>query len=316
MSLLASLNFSLAITGPICLVLILGILLKRWGLLPDAFVDGASRLVFQVTLPALLFLSVVRTDFSAMPSPWLVVYGIAATVISFLLLEWVASHWIGERQQRGIFVQGSFRGNMGIMGLAYVQNAYGTEGIGAAALYVGAVTVLYNVLAVITLTRSLGGEQGWRPIARGIVRNPLIIAIVSGLTFSLLGLKLPQLLLTTGHYFANLTLPLALLCTGASLNLNVLRGDPRLTGWATANRLCLIPVLMVIGAMLLGFSPQALGILFLLSSTPTAAASYVMTRAMGGDSVLAANIIATTTLGSLVSTSIGAALMSYLGLMA
>ncbi|MEG3027941.1 MAG: AEC family transporter, partial [Aeromonas sp.] len=55
--------------------------------------------------------------------------------------------------------------------------------------------------------------------------------------------------------------------------------------------------------------------LFLISSTPTAAASYVMTRAMGGDSVLAANIIATTTLGSLVSTSLGAALMNYLGLM-
>jgi predicted permease len=41
----------------------------------------------------------------------------------------------------------------------------------------------------------------------------------------------------------------------------------------------------------------------------------MMTRAMGGDSALAANIIATTTLGSLVTTSLGAALMNYLGLM-
>ncbi|MGL5539019.1 MAG: AEC family transporter, partial [Aeromonas veronii] len=70
-----------------------------------------------------------------------------------------------------------------------------------------------------------------------------------------------------------------------------------------------------LGAALLGFSHLELGILFLISATPTAAASYVMTRAMGGDSVLAANIIATTTLGSLLTTSLGATLMNYLGLM-
>ncbi|WP_323098041.1 AEC family transporter, partial [Serratia marcescens] len=168
---------------------------------------------------------------------------------------------------------------------------------------------------VITLTRSLGGSKGIKPILKGIAKNPLIIAILSALPFGLLGIELPQLVITTGNYFANMTLPLALLCTGASLNLKALRGGALLTGWATVNRLFCIPVLLVMGAWALGFSPQALGILFLISSTPTAAASYVMTRAMGGDSVLAANIIATTTLGSLVSTSLGAALMNYLGLM-
>ncbi|HAU4874510.1 AEC family transporter [Aeromonas hydrophila] len=313
MDLLASLHFSLSITGPICVVLLLGIWLKQLGLLPDSFVESASRLVFQVTLPALLFLSMVRTDFSTMPSPWLILYGLLGTLTGFLVLELLAARFIPERRQRGIFVQGSFRGNMGIMGLAYVQNAYGAEGIGAAALLVGSVTVLYNVLAVITLTRSLGGSKGIKPILKGIAKNPLIIAILSALPFGLLGIELPQLVITTGNYFANMTLPLALLCTGASLK--ALRGGALLTGWATVNRLFCIPVLLVMGAWALGFTPQALGILFLISSTPTAAASYVMTRAMGGDSVLAANIIATTTLGSLVSTSLGAALMNYLGLM-
>ena len=315
MDLLASLHFSLSITGPICLVLVLGIWLKRLGLLPDSFVESASRLVFQVTLPALLFLSMVRTDFSTMPSPWLILYGLLGTLAGFLVLEVLAARFISEQKLRGIFVQGSFRGNMGIMGLAYVQNAYDPEGIGAAALLVGSITVLYNVLAVITLTRSLGGGKGLAPILKGIVKNPLIIAILAALPFGLLGIELPQLVITTGNYFANMTLPLALLCTGASLNLKALRGGAMLTGWATVNRLCCIPVLLVLGAWALGFSPQALGILFLISSTPTAAASYVMTRAMGGDSALAANIIATTTLGSLVTTSLGATLMNYLGLM-
>lgn len=172
MDLLASLHFSLSITGPICLVLVLGIWLKRLGLLPDSFVESASRLVFQVTLPALLFLSMVRTDFSTMPSPWLILYGLLGTLAGFLVLEVLAARFIGEQKLRGIFVQGSFRGNMGIMGLAYVQNAYGPEGIGAAALLVGSITVLYNILAVITLTRSLGAERGSPPYSRGSSKTP------------------------------------------------------------------------------------------------------------------------------------------------
>lgn len=315
MDLLASLLFSLSITGPICVVLLLGILLKRLGLLPDPFTESASRLVFQVTLPALLFLSILGTNFATMPSLWFIGYGLLATVISYLVLELLAGRFIGEQRLRGIFVQGSFRGNSAIIGLAYVQNAYGHAGLGAAAFYVGAVTVLYNILAVITLTRSLGGATGIRPILLGIIKNPLIIAIVAALPFTLLGIKMPQLLLTTGSYFANMTLPLALLCTGASLSLDALRGGAAIAGWASIMRLCLIPAAFTLGAALLGFSHLELGILFLISATPTAAASYVMTRAMGGDSVLAANIIATTTLGSLVTTSLGATLMNYLGLM-
>ncbi|WP_404852791.1 AEC family transporter, partial [Escherichia coli] len=128
----------------------------------------------------------------------------------------------------------------------------------------------------------MGGGKGIKPILNGIAKNPLIIAILSALPFGLLGIELPQLVITTGNYFANMTLPLALLCTGASLNLKALRGGAMLTGWATVNRLFCIPLLLVLGAWALGFSQQALGILFLISSTPTAAASYVMTRAMGG----------------------------------
>ena len=95
--------------------------------------------------------------------------------------------------------------------------------------------------AVITLTRSLGAER-LAPILKGIVK-PLIIAILAALPFGLLGIELPQLVITTGNnYFANMTPPLALLCTGASLNLKDLRGGATLTGWAMVNfRLCCIP---------------------------------------------------------------------------
>lgn len=52
---IAQLQFSATITGPICLMLGLGVLFKRINLINENFIEVASRIVFQVTLPAMRF---------------------------------------------------------------------------------------------------------------------------------------------------------------------------------------------------------------------------------------------------------------------
>ena len=127
--------------------------------------------------------------------------------------------------------------------------------------------------------------------------------------------KLPAILLQTGEYFAQMTLPLALLCTGASLSLKALRADSRNALIASSGKLLIVPFIITLCGYWLGFRGMDLGILFLMTSSPTAAASYIMVRAMKGNSVLAANIIAITTFGSILVASIGIALLRHLDLM-
>ncbi|WMC10286.1 AEC family transporter [Oceanimonas pelagia] len=310
-----SLLFSLSITGPICLLLLLGFFLRRTQMMNEGFIDGASKLVFNITLPILLFTSIVSADLSQMASPALIVYGIAATLGAFIVLEWLATRLTAEKALRGILVQGAFRANMGIVGLAYVHNAYGSQGVAAMAFYVACLTILFNILAVITLSRSLSNDPQVRPgpIALGIVKNPLIIGIVAALPFALCSWPVPEILMKTGQSLAQMTLPLALLCTGASLNLKSGREDTGLLPAITLLRLILLPGAITLGAWVIGFEGAELTMLFLINASPTAAASYVMVRAMGGNAVLAANIIAVTTLGSLLTTSLGATLLGALG---
>ncbi|MFD1009167.1 MULTISPECIES: AEC family transporter [Oceanisphaera] len=316
---ISSLLFALSITGPICLLLLLGFGLRRSQMMNEGFIDGASKLVFNIALPMLLFTSIAQTDFSQMVSFTLIVYGIAATLIAFFLLEWLANHLTDNKQLRGIIVQGAFRANMAIVGLAYVNNAYGQQGVAAAAMYVACLTILFNILAVITLTRSLhqGPDLRTMPLiksmVKGIIKNPLIIGIVAALPFAASNWTLPSMLMQTGQYLAQMTLPLALLCTGASLSLKSNKEETGLLPAVTLLRLLIIPVLFTLGGYLVGFRGMELTILFLINASPTAAASYVMVRAMGGNAVFAANIIAVTTLGSLLSTSLGAALLKGLG---
>ena len=310
-----SLLFALSITGPICLLLLLGFALRRSQMMNEGFIDGASKLVFNIALPMLLFTSIAQTDFSQMVSFKLIVYGITATLIAFILLEWWASQRIDDRRLRGIIVQGAFRANMAIIGLAYVNNAYGAEGIAMAAMYVACLTILFNVLAVITLSNSLNQDEALRlsQLAKGIAKNPLIIGIVAALPFAATEWTVPKVLIQTGQYLAQMTLPQALICTGASLRLSGHQQETALLPTVAILRLLVIPAFITLGGYLVGFRDMELTILFLINAAPTAAASYVMVRAMGGNTVLAANIIAITTLGSLISTSLGAALLKGLG---
>jgi hypothetical protein len=311
---LESLGFSLTVTTPIFIVLLVGIYLKRINFINDDFIDVSSKLVFNISLPLLLFFSIQKSPLEEITNLSLIIYAAIATTIVFILLELWAKRLepIGDR---GVFVQGSFRANMGFIGLAYCVNAYGEVGLIAASLYLGFITALYNVLSVITLNRSTQHEQNVMNMIKGIAKNPLIIGIVAGLIVSALHIPMPAFAAKTGQYFANLALPLALICTGGALNFQELKSNPNKTLYATIAKLFIVPFAITVGGILLGFRGIDLGILFLMCSAPTASASFIMVKAMGGNYKLAANIIALTSLGSIVSVSLGIMILRSLGWM-
>ncbi|AKJ42968.1 auxin efflux carrier [Pragia fontium] len=302
-------SFAFSVTVPNLLMLIIGILMRGFRLIDDNFCDAASRLVFNLALPCLLFFSIATNHSSFQQYAPLMLYGALSTIATYLLLEFAAPFLVKNPRERGIFVQGGFRGNAAILGVAYCSMAFGSEGVAIASFYIVITVILFNVLSVVTLTRSLSTGSNGRPdflsVMRGVITNPLIIGILLGLPFSLFSVSLPEVLVHTGQYISGLALPLALLCTGASLDFRAMFRASNVAVLACIARIVVIPGLLFLGGWLFGFRGVSLGVIFLLSATPTAAASYVMTRAMGGNATLAANIIAMTTLGSFFTTALG-----------
>jgi predicted permease len=177
--------------------------------------------------------------------------------------------------------------------------------------------MLYNILSVIILSPKQEGISLDMLIGvfKSLLKNPLIIGIMSGIIFFLFAIPVPELVIHTGQYFSNMTLPLALLCTGGSLNLQALKVNSFNCRFSTLLKIVAAPVLITAGAYLYGFTGAPLGIVFFMSASPTAAASYVMARGMGHNSDLAANIIAMTTIGSLITCSLGVSFLYWLQLM-
>lgn len=305
--------FALNVTGPVLLLLATGYLLFRTGLLNEAFVTSGSKLVFNVALPALLFLSISQADFSQTANPTLMGTALVTTLLFFIALMAAVHFLVQPKAARGVVIQGGFRANMGIIGLAYCDNLYGTEGLALAAVVLGVVTLLFNVLSVFVLNFYLPAKRSLTQHLKGMVTNPLIISILLAMPLSYWQTPLPEFALKTGNYFAQLTLPLALLCTGASLEFRSVGGDARNIAISTVSKCLLYPLVLTGVCYALGFRNTELGIIYLLTVAPTAAASYVMTRGLGGDARLAASIIVITTLISLPVTIAGYGLLQIYG---
>ena len=309
---LQTLSETAQIVVPIFLLLASGFALRRLKVIDEVFVDQASRLVFNLALPILIFLSVARADFPQLFSARQLFYVYGATLASVLCLWLWVRRFVSDPADRGVFVQGSFRGNFGIIGLAVVFNMLGEPGIAPAALLLALIVPLYNLLSIIVLIQP--SKEGFRmlPLIRTIATNPLILAVIAALPFSLWHWPLPGLVDSTGGYFADLTLPLALLAIGGSLDVKYLRRSSTLALQASLLKLVILPLLLTLVAAVAGFRGDELAILFVLFGSPTAAASFVMARVMGGNGRLAANIVALTTLGSILTLGSGIFLLKIL----
>ncbi|MDH1109886.1 AEC family transporter [Pseudomonas otitidis] len=304
----------LGITAPVFSMLFLGVLLRRLGWIDAPFIDTASSLVFRGTMPTLLFLGIVKADLSTALQPALIAYFIVATLGCFGL-AWLWALWRCPEADRGIYTQGAFRGNNGIIGLALATSMYGDYGLSVGGLLGGVVILCYNTLSSIVLTVYAPGMRAdpWSLI-KGVLKNPLIIGVLAAIPVAYLQLPLPAWLITSGEYFAQMTLPLALICIGGTLSLASLRESGRLAISSSLMKMVWLPLLATAGAWALGFRQAELAILFLYFGSPTAAASFVMARAVNGNHALAASIIVITTLAAVVTTNIGLLSLQLLGL--
>ncbi|MBF6623691.1 MAG: AEC family transporter [Pseudomonas stutzeri] len=303
---------TLGVTAPVFAMLFLGVVLKRIGWIDSAFIGSASTLVFKGSLPTLLFLSILQADLATALQPALILYFVLATIASFLL-AWGWALWRCPQADRGVYVQGAFRGNNGIVGLALAGSLYGDYGLSLGSVLAGVVIIIYNTLSVVVLAiYSPSGNASLRSVCLSILRNPLIIGVAAAIPFAYWQVMLPEWLLTSAGYFAQLSLPLALICIGGTLSLNALHESSSTAISASLMKMLWLPLLATFGAWLWGFRGADLGILFLYFASPTAAASFVMARAVNSNYRLAATIIVITTLSSALTINAGLLLLSGL----
>lgn len=305
----------LLIVLPVFLVIGLGFALQRTNLFSREFTVQLNRLIFYVALPALLFHKISLANFTSSFNGRLL-FGLLATMFVMFAGSYLYGVVRGYPVPRlGAFCQASFRSNVAYIGIAIVFSAYGEDGLAAAGIVIGFFVPMLNFLSVLALL--LPQRNGDAKPTAGIWLqqlglNPLILACLAGIAWSLLKLPLPTIMDRTLDIVTGMALPLALLSIGASFSMDRLKGDIQVVAMASLFKIVVMPSIAVILLMMLGLRGRELGIGFILAGAPTAAAAFVMAQQLNNDAELSGSIIMVSTLFSLVTYTGGLYLLSFM----
>lgn len=304
------------VVAPVFLLIALGYFVKKINVINENFVDVTSKFVYSVSLPALVFINIAEIDLSEAIDFNQIIYIYAATLVSFFVIWIFSIPFIKDGKNLSVFVQGAYRSNFAIVGFAIVSKLFGSYALGKAAIVLAFILPMYNILAVIILTVPMRKERklNIKSTVYEILFNPLIIAVILGLPFSIYRVEIPSLINLTLGFLAELALPLALVGIGGSLNLQNIKKASGLAFTSSAIKIIFVPLILTFGAYYFGYRKLDLGIMFVLFASPTAIVSFIMAEAMGANSKLAGNIILISTIASVFTIAAGIVILKELSL--
>ena len=294
---MSNLIYSINATLPIFLLIILGKVLKTTKIINDEFTKTADRYVFRIALPALLFSDLTENNVGSAFDGKYVLFCFSVTIFSIAVLWGLTEKFMKNEEQKGAFIQGSYRSSAAILGLAFINNMY--DSVGMAPLMIIGCVPLYNIFAVIILTLK-GDNGGKKPNMKetfiNVMKNPILLSILIALPFALLNLHFQSFVNKAIGSVANTATPLALISIGASFEGKKALKKMKPTLLASFIKLILLASLFLPLAVFFGYRNQELMALLVMLGSPTTVSSYIMAKNTGNDGILTSSIIVLTTL--------------------
>jgi predicted permease len=286
---------------PVFLLLGLGVLARRFGLLDEPSATGLNRLVVYFALPALFIAKVGTSPLESALSPRLmfvtVIVAAAATVLGLWYAR--AAHLLPS--QRGALAQGAMRGNIVYFTFPLILTLYGDDGLRLAAVSSTVLIPVMNLLAVgaLELYRPAGVRD--RHIVVRVLANPIVLGALLSLALAVVHWRPWGWLALTLNALADLAFPGALLALGAQLEVVQWRRMWRPLGVAAAIKLVLMPLGGWWVLKLLGATPLETAVGVLMLAAPTAVASHSVAAELGGDVEFSSSCVLVTTVLSVLT---------------
>lgn len=293
-----NLIFSLNATIPIFLMMLLGMLFRKLGWMDEVFAAKMNKFVFLVPLPVLLFEQLATVDFSEVWDIKFILFCFVVTAISITISTLISLLW-KDRSVKGEFIQATYRSSAALLGIAFIQNIYGTAGM-APLMIIGSVP-LYNIMAVVVLSVFKPGNNSFdkalvKKTLKGIVTNPIIIGIVAGFVWSALKLPMPTILHKVVSNVGTTATPMGLMSMGATFELRKATSKMKPTIVAVFMKLVGFCAVFLPVAAVLGFRNEELIAILVMLGSATTVSSFVMARNMGHEGTLSSGVIMMTTL--------------------
>lgn len=282
-------------------LVIVGFVAGKLGYLGGDFDRQLSRLVINITCPALILSSAMTGQ---LPDRRYILPLLAISVITYVVLTAVAfllpRYLTRQQQDEGVVGFALMFGNVGFMGYPVVASIFGHE-----AVFYAAVLNVVNTFAVFTIGTVLvtgsSEVEGSRFQKKVLYSTPMLAAY---LTMAIVALEIdniPAFVSQPLTMLGNITVPGALLIIGSSmshLSLRTMLGN-RTVYLTTLFRLVLLPVAVYYLTSLLGFSDFVVNINTLVIAMPVATYGTILCLKYGRDTTVITEVTFITTLLSM-----------------
>jgi predicted permease len=293
----------------LAVIVLAGVIAARAGVITQVVKDNLSRIIFNISLPMMLFSNFMKLDATPrLMANSLVVLLVSALVILFMLLAgWTVSRLFRiSGGEEAVFRAHSMFGNTIFLGFPLITALFGVEGLLYAAMYQLASTLIQWSVGVVVLTH--GNGVSWK---KSIIRviNPNSVATLTGLILFVSGIRLPELIVKPLSELGAANTWLSMLYIGAMLVLADVGGmlGRKSLYIISINRLIVVPALLIlIFASLASFAGLAaeklvMSVIILEASMPCMASVVIMAKELGADDQQAVGNVFVSTILSIIT---------------
>lgn len=284
-------------------LVVVGYIAGKLGYLGGDFDRQLSRLVINITCPALILSSSMT---GTLPDRHLILPLLLISAITYIILAGVAfllpRYLTKNKDDEGPIGFALMFGNVGFMGYPVVASIFGHE-----AVFYAAVLNVVNTFAVFTIgTILITGKsemEGERFQKKVLYSTPMLAAY---LTMAIVALEIdniPEVVCQPLTMLGNITVPAALLIIGSSMSSLPLRsflGNP-IVYTTTLFRLAILPIGIHFLMNATGFSPMVVNINTLVIAMPVATYGTILCLKYEKDTTMMTEVTFITTLLSMIS---------------
>lgn len=300
---------------PLTLVIILGAVLRKIGLVDQTVISGIDRINFRVLLPVLLFNSLytadIKTDFDLKFIIFVTLVFVVEIVVWFVVIPLTEKNI----KKQGTLIQAMFRSNTNVFGTSVISQIYNGAHIGLVGVSMLAAVPLPQIFGIVALERCSDRKTNYKDMLLNILKNPMIIGIIVSIFALAVKLKLPTPIESTISSLAKAATPMALISLGATLEFSAIEENVKDVALCILGRAVLHPLIFIPAAVLLGFSGPQLAAIMVVTTSPVAVTVFSITRQMNGDGQLAAQLIVFSTFAAVFSTFLCTFILNLLNLL-
>lgn len=276
------------------------------------FWNTVARFVYMVSVPVLVI--DMFADFRWEISHLSFVAATIGSVLVLIVITLVSAKILPLTQtQRTIVSSISYHPNCVFLGFPLMMAVIGKEAMPLAALFAVVEFPLATIVAIWVLgsghKNHPDGSQTINDALKRMARDPVVLACLIGVVISFVQVPIPSLIRQPMHWLGSIASPLALITIGARMRLRDVRADVSALTAVNGFKLVVAPLVAFMIAKMFSLGQFETAIMVLLLGTPVAMSTILLVEQHGGDSRLTANAITITTILSLITSSVTAAMV-------